>query len=77
MAEAAKQERATAKGALTRTRKRVITGMENKLSQEILKSRFETATSHWNMVIEMNEKYLQLMYTNGNIPAEEEECCNC
>jgi len=58
MAEAAKQERATAKGALTRTRKRVLTGMENRLSQEILQSRFVMATSQWDMVIERNEKYL-------------------
>ena len=31
------------------------------------------ATSQWNVVIERNEKYLQLKYPDGNIPAEEEE----
>ena len=31
------------------------------------------ATSQWNVVIERNEKYLQLKYPDGNIPAEKGE----
>ena len=54
MADAAKQERATAKGTFTRARSRVISAMENNLSKDIVQSRFEMVKKQWNILVEKN-----------------------
>ena len=72
MADAAKQERATAKGTFTRARSRVISAMGNNLSKDIVQSRFEMVKKQWNILVEKNENYLQLKYPNAETPDEEE-----
>ena len=59
MADQAKRERATAKGASTRANRRVISAIEARLQKEIIQERFETAKSQWSAVVNKNEEYIQ------------------
>ena len=75
MADQAKRERATAKGASTRANRRVISAIEARLQKEIIQERFETATSQWSAVMNKNEEYIQSRYTeqDQDVPQEEED----
>ena len=75
MADQAKRERATAKGASTRANRRVISAIDARLQKEIIQERFETATSQWSAVMNKNEEYIQSRYTeqDQDVPQEEED----
>ena len=75
MAEQAKRERATAKGASTRANRRVISAIEARLQKEIIQERFETATNQWSVVMNKNEEYIQTRYTEQDeeTPQQEED----